>query len=105
LEISAVADFGLGQSERSEILKKGTVDRAPWKRSLNIEIPATASSEPASAPTTEKTSSSDPILTPQVDDNILYTSVVVYDCIAKHMTWKRLTGHVKEWQVVDHPIV
>lgn len=39
------------------------------------------------------------------DVDILYTSVVVYDCIAKHMTWKRLTGNVKQWHVVDHPYV
>jgi hypothetical protein len=78
----------------------------PWARSVDIDVPAAASMhESTNAPTTDKTSSSDSMLTRQVDETILYTSVVVYDCIAKNMTWKRLTGYVQEWQVVDRPIV
>jgi hypothetical protein len=107
-KIFTVADSRPGQSGqpgRSQLLKSGAVARAPWTRSVNIEIPATSSQEPSKAPATEKTSSSVSSLAQQEDDNVLYTSVIVYDCIAKHMTWKRLVGHVKEWQVVDRPIV
>jgi hypothetical protein len=95
--------------ERKGPLNTGTVARAPWKRSVDIAIPATSNSNPKKEPTSGKSISNQSVVSQAVvpggDIDILYTSVVVYDCIAKHMTWKRLTGNVRKWQVVDHPYV
>jgi hypothetical protein len=43
-------------------------------------------------------------VTPE-DCETQYTSVVEYSRLGKHMTWKRLLGSVKEYQVVEKPLV
>ena len=86
-------------SEQTEPLNFGSVARAPWKRFVDIAIPATSNAGP-----TKANSNQSPVM-PERNSDILYTSVIMYNYIAKNMTWKRLTGNVKQWQVVDYPYV
>lgn len=90
------------EGQLANAVAKGSIDRKPWKQSKPIDIPTAPSTNSRYSGSSffEKT---DP--ESLGSDSSSYMSLLVYNRIAKHMTWKRLMGSVKEYIVVEGPLV